>query len=86
MYRSLETIQKEGQAGKTTSSSQSAIYSIKKICSANKAIQLFQEAITNVQAREVNLVFAWVPSHIGIGGNEKTDIAARNESLIAPVS
>ena len=42
--------------------------------------QLVETIRRNITESDVQILFAWIPSHIGITGNEKADEAA-NQSL-----
>jgi len=40
-------------------------------------VQNFLKDYTTVAKNGINVVFCWIPSHVGIIGNEKADAAAK---------
>lgn len=61
---------------------QSALWSIHKPrkTSGQTIIQDILELIQKLQVRGIDIKFHWVPAHLGITGNEKTDITAKKST------
>ena len=65
------------------SDSKSAINSLKKYNSFHPLIQKAQEWLFRISCRHKSVHFCWVPSHIGIQGNEMADGEAKHASVEA---
>ncbi|XP_072389310.1 uncharacterized protein [Diabrotica undecimpunctata] len=67
------------------SDSLSVLQSIKQVYPRHKIIQNIKSMLHYLQNKNVNIHFFWIPSHIGISGNEKVDAlavkATSNESI-----
>ena len=59
------------------SDSRSALQAIQKFGSTNKVVQEIYELIVGLSRRRVTVSFCWIPSHVGIEGNELADKAAK---------
>ena len=56
----------------------SAISGIKQMYPSNPILKLIKEELSLVQENNKSVTFIWVPSHIGIRGNEQADRSARD--------
>ena len=55
-----------------------AISGIKQMCPNNPILKLIKEELSLVQENNKSITFIWVPSHIGIRGNEQANRSARD--------
>ena len=60
------------------SDSRSALQAVVKMGSTNKLIQEIHELIAVLSRQQVKVLFCWIPSHVGIEGNELADAAAKH--------
>ena len=67
------------------SDSWSALEAIKKFNSFHPLIQKVQEWLFWISCRHKSVHFCWVPSHVGIHGNEVADRKAKDASISADV-
>ena len=59
------------------SDSRSALQAIQKLCSQVKLVREICELIAELSRQGVTVLFCWIPSHIGIEGNELADASAK---------
>ena len=59
------------------SDSYSALQALMAFKSENKLVQEIQELIYELDQRRVVVIFCWIPSHVGIMGNERADKLAK---------
>nr|XP_023028247.1 uncharacterized protein LOC111516312 [Leptinotarsa decemlineata] len=55
----------------------SSIQSIQKIYTHHPIVKLIKCELFRIQQRQKQVAIVWVPSHIGISGNEKADQSAK---------
>lgn len=67
------------------SDSRSALQAIQKMGSTNKLVQEICELVASLHQKRIAVAFCWIPSHIGIEGNESADLAAKNAARAAVV-
>ena len=60
------------------SDSRSALQAIEKFYSPHPIVQKIQENIQNCKDRNLEITFCWIPSHVGIVGNEVADRTAKD--------
>ena len=60
------------------SDSQSALQAIQVYNSTHPVVNLIQQWLYKIHAKHKFVTFCWIPSHIGISGNEEADSHARN--------
>ena len=66
--------------------SQSVLASLKTLWPSHPLVQEVQEWLVLLHSRRrVDVSFCWVPSHVGIVGNERADVAAKEASRLAHV-
>lgn len=63
------------------SDSLSVLQSLKSLYTRDPMTQMIQSAISNLIEHSFRITFLWVPSHIGINGNELADSAARSSTI-----
>ena len=59
------------------SDSLSALLGLSDALSSDRLVQMVQATLHSLAANEKVVVFVWIPSHIGIEGNDLADQAAR---------
>jgi ribonuclease HI len=59
------------------SDSLSAIQGIKCLYPRHPVVVAIQDLVSSLRGRGVEVVFCWVPGHVGLAGNEKADEAAK---------
>ena len=62
------------------SDSRSSLQAIQNSRSTNKLIIEIRELVAGLLRQQVTVKFCWIPSHVGIGGNESADKAAKEAS------
>lgn len=67
----------ENRACALYSDSRSALQAIQNSRSTNKLILEIQELVAGLLRQQVTVTFCWIPSHVGIEGNEAADKAAK---------
>ena len=60
------------------SDSRSALQAIQKLGTSNKLVQEICEQYVYLLQKNIKVLFCWIPSHIGIEGNESADKAAKS--------
>ena len=60
----------------------SSVNAIKKLNSFHPLIQKAQEWLFRIASKHKTIKFCWVPSHVGISGNEKADSEAREAAIV----
>ena len=60
------------------SDSRSALQAIQKLCSQVKLVREICELTAELSRQGVTVLFCWIPSHIGIEGNELADASAKS--------
>lgn len=72
--------------------SMSALVALQNGNATNTRLQTIQQKIVDIQASGREVVLSWVPSHVGISGNEKADSAAKrapftglSSSIVTPL-
>ena len=63
------------------SDSRSALEAIKKFNSFHPLVQKVQEWLFRISCRRKSVRFCWVPSHVGIHGNEEADREAKTATI-----
>ena len=64
--------------------SMSALSSLKQIYPYRQLVQEIKDWLILIHSRKkVTVNFCWVPSHVGIGGNERADAAAKSAAMRA---
>ena len=67
--------------------SMSVLWSLRKLFSCHHLVQEIQEWFyLLVKRRRFNVRFCWVPSHVGIVGNERADVAAKAATQLSHTS
>ena len=59
------------------SDSASALQSIQEFSPSNPLVQDIQTTLLSLYNKGVHVCFVWIPGHVGITGNERADIAAK---------
>ena len=65
--------------------SRSTLEAIKKFNSFHLLVQKVQEWLFRISCQRKSVYFCWVPSHVGIHGNELADSEAKLASLSADI-
>ena len=66
------------------SDSRSALAGLGTLYSSHPWVLRIHSFLMNLHARKKSVAFCWVPSHVGIPGNELADAAAKAASLLPP--
>ena len=66
------------------SDSLSVLQEMENVMTKDHLVHRVQIEFHDIIASGVDVTFAWVPSHVGVEGNEKADIAAKRASRRAP--
>ena len=80
IYSCLKIIYTTGSAGDSFiihCDSQSTLAALEKFISSNPLVQEVQDWLVLLHRKQIEIKFCWVPSHVGIRGNELADAAAK---------
>ena len=67
--------------------SKSVLASLKKLIPSHYLVQEIQDWFyLLLRRRNISVKFCWVPSHVGVVGNERADVAAKDASRLSHIS
>ena len=67
------------------SDSLSALQALEKLNSSHPVLIQIQDMLHKIEVDQKEVVFIWVPGHVGIQGNEATDRAAKEALEKEPI-
>jgi ribonuclease HI len=80
LWKALEWCEQHRRNTLLCTDSLSSLMSIGSLYPTNPIAQNIQTCLYRLREQQIKIVFLWIPSHIGIAGNEKADTAAKRAS------